>query len=232
MDSTDLILKEVALLKPANVMDVGCGCGGFTAQLSPYCDRITAIDFSPGLIDRCRRENQRSNIDYVCMDGRNIDFPDGSFDLVLERGSLHHILEWERTLDEIIRVSSRHILAQEPIDDPRSEEKRNTIRAQELILELQSEVGYSHFKYIPLDSLVGYLQTRNMWIERKITRSDEPVDFDEYFSSFGDFAKKSRRKGYWSKRLNRLRKELDGNKLCKEDILFIKATKSQDPDKH
>ena len=227
MDSTDLILKKVASLEPANVLDVGCGCGGFTAQLSLYCGRITAIDYTSALIDRCKRENQRPNIDYVCMDGRNIDFPDDSFDLVLERASLHHILEWEKALDEMIRVSSRHVLVQEPIDDPRSEEKRNTIRAQELILELQREVGYSHFKYIPLNSLIAHMQKRGVSFETSVTRRDEPVDVDEYFSSFGDFANKSRRKEYWLERLNRLRKELDTKKLCKEDILFIAATKSQ-----
>lgn len=225
MDSTDLILRKITSLKPVNVLDVGCGCGGFTVQLSPYCGRITAIDFSLALIDRCKRENQRSNIDYVCMDGRNINFPDGSFDLVLERDSLHHILEWQKTLDEMIRVSSGHILVQEPLDDPRSEEKKNTIQAQELMLKLQREVGYSHFKYIPLNSLIAHMQKRGLSFETSVTRRDEPVDFDEYFRSLGDFAEKSSRKEYWFERLYRLRQELDGKMLCKEDILFIMAVK-------
>jgi SAM-dependent methyltransferase len=225
MDSTDLILKRITSLKPVNVLDVGCGCGGFTVQLSPFCGRITAIDFSLALIDRCKRENQKTNIDYMCMDGRSIDFPDGSFDLVLERTSLHHILEWEKALEEMIRVSSKYILVQEPMDDPRSEEKRNTIRAQELLLELQREVGYPHFKYIPLSSLIAHMQKRDVSIETSVTRRDEPLDFDEYFSSFGDFAEKSSRKEYWLKRLQSLRQKLDGRMLCKEDILFIMAVK-------
>jgi ubiquinone/menaquinone biosynthesis C-methylase UbiE len=225
MEKIDTILEKVALLKPETVLDVGCGCGSFTVQLSPYCGSITAIDFSQALIDRCKRENQRANVDYVCMDGRNIKFPDYSFDLVLERDCLHHILEWQKALDEMIRVSSGHILVQEPLDDLRSEEKRNTMRAQELILELQREVGYNHFKYIPLNYLIAHMQKRDISYETNITRRDEPVDFDEYFSSFGDFAEKSSRKEYWFKRLRRLRQELDGRMLCKEDILFIMAVK-------
>ena len=39
------------------------------------------------------------------MDGRSLAFADGSFDVVLERESLHHSLEWERILDEMLRVS-------------------------------------------------------------------------------------------------------------------------------
>ena len=68
---------------PEKVLDVGCGCGSFTAELSPHCKKITAIEFSPGLIKRCKDENQKPNITYLCMDGRNIGFPDNSFDLVI-----------------------------------------------------------------------------------------------------------------------------------------------------
>jgi SAM-dependent methyltransferase len=225
MEKIDTILEKVALLRPETVLDVGCGCGSFTVQLTPYCGNITAIDFSQALIDRCKRENQRANVDYVCMDGRNIKFPDNSFDLVLERDCLHHILEWEKALVEMIRVSSGHILVQEPLDDLRSEEKRNTMRAQELILELQREVGYNHFKYIPLNYLIAHMQKRDISYEIDITRRDEPVYFDEYFSTFGDFAEKSSRKEFWFKRLRRLRQELDGRMLCEEDILFIMAVK-------
>jgi SAM-dependent methyltransferase len=223
MEKINTILEKVALLKPDKVLDVGCGCGSFTVKLSPHCGEITAIDSSKALIDRCLMENQEPNITYMCMDGRDIRYPKNSFDLVLERATLHHIREWEKALEEMIRVSSKYILVEEPMDDPRSEEKRNTIRAQELMLELQREVGYPHFKYIPLDSLVGHLQIREVFFEKSVTRSDEPMDFDEYFSSFEDFAEKSSRKDYWFERLHRLRQKLDGKMLCKEDILFIIA---------
>lgn len=226
MEKIDAILKKLALLKPEHVLDVGCGCGGFTAKLSPYCGRITAVDSSRSLIDRCEKENHRANVTYLCMDGRDLRFPAGRFDLVLERGALHHVLEWEKVLEEMMRVSSRYILVQEPIDDPRSEEKRNTIRAQELFMELQNEVGFSHHRYLPPDYLNGYFQKRNIPTELQILKSDEPVDFDQYFKSFDDFAKKSGRRKYWLGRLESLRRELDDKKLCEEDTVFIVAIKS------
>ena len=112
MESKEPVLERIALVKPDNVLDVGCGCGSSTVKLSPYCGKIIAIDFSSELIDRCKRENQKPNITYLCMDGRNIQYPDDSFDLVVEQYSLHHVLEWEKVLDEMIRVSSKHILIQ------------------------------------------------------------------------------------------------------------------------
>lgn len=225
MERESPVLKRVSLVKPHNVLDVGCGCGSSTAKLSPFCGKITAIDFSLELIDRCKRENQRPNITYLCMDGRNIQYPDGSFDMVVEQYSLHHVLEWGKVLDEMIRVSSKHILVEEPMDDPRSEEKRNSIRVQQLYLEVQKEVGFSHYRYLPLDSLIQYFKRQKITIETEITNSDKLIDFDDYLSSFGVFAEKSKRKEYWFKRLDSLRKELAGKKLCDDDIVFLAAEK-------
>jgi len=225
MEQSSPVLERVSLVRPDNVLDVGCGCGSSTAKLSPFCGKITAIDFSSELIDRCKRENQRPNITYQCMDGRNIHYSDGSFDMVVEQYSLHHVLEWEKVLNEMIRVSSKHVLVEEPIDDPRTEEKRNSIRAQQLYLEVQKEVGYSHYRYLALDSLVQYFKSKKISIETQITKSDRFIDFDEYFDHFDVFAEKSKRKEYWYSRLDTLRKELAGKKLCDDDILFIAAKK-------
>jgi SAM-dependent methyltransferase len=225
MDSSDTLLSKVALLKPNSVLDVGCGCGSFTSQLSPYCDKITAIDHSQVLIDRCRRENGKPNIAYAWMNGRQLQFDDNSFELVLERTMLHHVREWQRVLDEMIRVSSRHILVEEPIDDPRSEEKKNAMRARRLYLKLQQEVGYPHFECLSPGSLMEYFRKREIPTESQITRSDKLVDFDQFFGSFGDFAEKSDRPQFWHDKLDHLRHELGGKMFCEEDIVFISAVK-------
>lgn len=224
-EQKDPVLGRVISVKPKNVLDVGCGCGSSTAKLSPFCGKITAIDFSSELIDRCKRENQKSNITYLCMDGRDIRYPDKSFDLVVEQYVLHHVLEWEKVLDEMARVSSKHILILEPIDDPRSEEKRNTIRAQQLFLEVQKDVSYPHYRYLPVNSLIQYFKRKKIPIETQIIKSDRLIDFNEYFDNFAVFAEKSKRKEYWLKRLNTLRKKLQGKKLCDEDLVFIAAEK-------
>jgi precorrin-6B methylase 2 len=41
-----MILKQLTSLKPLHLLDVGCASGSFTSKISPYCDRITAIDSS------------------------------------------------------------------------------------------------------------------------------------------------------------------------------------------
>jgi SAM-dependent methyltransferase len=226
MEEDSIILKRVAQLKPKNVLDVGCGCGSFTIKLSSHCTEVTAIDLSSEFIERGKKGNQKPNITYVCMDGRDLQYPDYTFDLVLERASLHHIREWKKVLDEMIRVSSQHILVEEPLDDPRSEAKRNTIEAQKLFLELQNEVGYPHHPYLPLQNLLGHFKRRTIPLETAIIKSDEPLGLDEYFSSFGLFAEKSKRKKYWLDRLDDFKKEMNGKNLCESDTLFMAAVKS------
>lgn len=221
MNTLDIVTK----IKPLSVLDVGCGCGSFTVKLAPLCGRITAIDISPSLIERCRKENRRPDISYLIMDAKNIAHPDNSFDLVLERASLHHILEWQKTIDEMIRVSSKHIIIEEPIDDPRSSAKRNTILAQQLFLEIQNEVGYTHFAHLEKSSLVEYIRQKHLSAEVYVNESDKQVTFDDYFESFPFFSGKSTRKDYWLDRLESFREEMTGQTLCVSDLLLIVATK-------
>jgi ubiquinone/menaquinone biosynthesis C-methylase UbiE len=220
-----MLIKYSETIKPAKVLDMGCGCGSFTAKLAPYCGHITAIDSSQPLIDRCKRENQNTNIDFVCMDGKNIKYPDNSFELVLERASLHHIFEWQDVLNEMLRVSAKHICIEEPVDDPRSKEKRNTIKAQNLFLELQKEIGYPHLKHHGPAALQGYFTDRGIKHESHLVETDQTIDFDEYFAQFVNFAGKSRRKEYWTGRLESLKNELKGAALCENDSIFIFALK-------
>ncbi len=225
MESQDALLSRVSLLKPHDVLDVGCGCGGFTVKLSPYCGKITAVDHSQDLIDRCKKENGKPNITYACMDGQELRYRDNSFDLVMERVTLHHVRQWQKVLDEMIRVSSKHIMIEEPIDDPRSQEKKNAIRARQLYLKLQQEVDYPHFEYLSPYSLIEHFRKREIPVESEIVISDKLVDFEQFFGSFGDFAEKSNRRQYWYDQLEHLRQELAGKMLCEEDIVFVSAVK-------
>jgi len=219
------ILNVVTRIKPLSILDIGCGCGSFTVKLAPSCRQIAAIDISPSLIERCRKENQRANISYLIMDAKDIAYPDNSFDLVPKRTSLHHILPWRKAVDEMIRVSSKHILIEEPLDDPRSPAKKNTILAQQFFLEIQNEVGYAHFAHLEKLSLVEYIRQKHLSAEVHINESDKPVTFEEYFQPFSFFAKKSSREDYWLDRLESFRKEMTGQTLCENDLLFIAAAK-------
>jgi hypothetical protein len=60
----------------------------------------------------------------LLMDARRMGFLTLAFPIAPRASQPHHIADWELALDEMFRVSSTYVLLEEPVDDPRSEEKR------------------------------------------------------------------------------------------------------------
>ncbi|RPI13857.1 MAG: class I SAM-dependent methyltransferase [Ignavibacteriae bacterium] len=216
-----MLLEKLQTLKPQKVLDIGCGCGDFTKEMSPYCGHITAIDCSERLIERCKKENNLSNIEYLCMDGRHTTFRDKSFDCVIERASLHHMTSWDKQIDEMFRLSGKHVMIIEPLDDDRSVEKRNLNEAEDFYLEVQHEAGYEHYNHIKKDVLLDYFISRGIKHECIINKFDDVIEFDEYFSMYEYFADKTSNKDYWMNRLNEFKEKLNGGKLCPNDVINI-----------
>ena len=220
-----MLLAKIKELSPKKALDVGCGCGSFTAQAAPYCGQLLAIDHSPGLIERCMREHPLPNVTYRCVDARRLKLPDKGFDLVYERDALHHIREWQQALDEMARVSSHYILVEEPVDDPRSLAKRNSIAAHQFMLEVQEEAGYPHFMHLQPVELEQRLLDVGLNFTIEYVPSDLPVEIEEYFEPFERFADLTARKDYWMTRLFQFKRSVAGAGLVESDRLLIVAQK-------
>lgn len=63
------------------ILDLGCGAGRDALYFADKDLKVTAVDISEGGISILREENGE-NIDCICKDVRDIDFPDSSFDVV------------------------------------------------------------------------------------------------------------------------------------------------------
>ena len=93
--------------KTDNVLEIGCGQGVGARiifdLLSP--EKYVGIDLDPRMI---RRANNRAadlpNARFAEGDVANLEFPDASFDLVVDFGILHHVPNWRSALAEIHRV--------------------------------------------------------------------------------------------------------------------------------
>jgi hypothetical protein len=223
-------LEEIVQsINPTTLLDVGCGCGGhLTSTLVRHCARVVAIDVAPHM-SRWQEISRSSGVVFCCMDATAIGFASESFPLVVERDTLHHIARWTEVLAEMLRVSSGRILFQEPIDDLRSEAKRRTYEAQGLFLEVQAESGYPHFRHLSRESMLTEVQSQAVLLEAQVERSDASVGFDEFFESFGAFAKRTSREGYWLDRLRELRSRFGGAALCEDDRLTVLAAKLASP---
>lgn len=90
------------------VLDAGCGAGRFSVAMRRLgASSVTGIDIAPTNIVTARRYVERAGLDHVDFQVGSVlelPFADGSFDLVLSFGVLHHTPDWKRGIGEMIRV--------------------------------------------------------------------------------------------------------------------------------
>lgn len=88
------------------VLEYGCGTGGHSLEIAQRGGIVTGIDISDvgvSMADEKARALGLTNANYRVMDAENLEFPDGSFDIVIGEGILHH-LDLRRAYSEIARV--------------------------------------------------------------------------------------------------------------------------------
>ena len=81
--------------KDARILVVGCGNSNFSASLfdAGWKD-ITSIDFSSVVVDALRKKHAstRPELKWETMDMTNLLFPEGSFDVVLDKAAMDAIM--------------------------------------------------------------------------------------------------------------------------------------------
>ena len=106
--SLDYVRDRLAqLCRGKAVLDYCCGNGLDALRIAEAGARkVIGIDISETSIENCRMQAERSgvaNAAFEVMDAEALDFPDGSFDVITEYGSLHH-LDLRKALPELARV--------------------------------------------------------------------------------------------------------------------------------
>lgn len=94
-------------IQAENVLDVATGLGGFAGVLKTHLKgytHITGIDLSEELLQKAGETYPDESMTFKFMDAGQMDFPDGSFDLVACAFSLHHMDDIPTALSEIRRV--------------------------------------------------------------------------------------------------------------------------------
>ena len=88
------------------VLEIGFGSGYGLNYLAEVAGETIGIDLAPGNIPRAQAQYRRPNLRFVHMPAAHLDFPDGSFDLVISFQVIEHIPEREipAYLAEIRRV--------------------------------------------------------------------------------------------------------------------------------
>jgi ubiquinone/menaquinone biosynthesis C-methylase UbiE len=100
------IADRIAADRPGRVLDWGCGWGQMTDLLARRGIDVEAFDVNPAVSEPTRRalENFPPHTALISGDERTLPYPDGGFDAVLSCGVLEHVVDPDRSLDELRRV--------------------------------------------------------------------------------------------------------------------------------
>src|SRR5690242_9073445 len=86
-------LVELARPKGGRLLDIATGSGHTAHAFAPNVERIVASDFTPQMLQVCRREalaKGMTNIDVCLANAQVLPFQDQSFDAVTCRLAPHH----------------------------------------------------------------------------------------------------------------------------------------------
>jgi SAM-dependent methyltransferase len=89
-------------------LEVACGPGIISRRLAPEVAAVHGVDVTPAMIELARREATAAgtdNVTFALGDATALEHPDGTFDGVITRFSLHHIPAPGRVLEEMARVA-------------------------------------------------------------------------------------------------------------------------------
>jgi SAM-dependent methyltransferase len=102
--------KEVIEHKQNRVLDLGCGQSTYADQLYDFgFKNIICTDYSEVCIKERKRLNRRDKLEFMKVDGRDMPFPDASFDTIIEKATFDSII-FKR--DKQSKMAARKVLAE------------------------------------------------------------------------------------------------------------------------
>lgn len=87
-------------------LDVACGPGVVALEAARRGADVTAVDFSPRMVERCRQRAVEEGLDVHAevMDGQHLDFSNDSFDLAVSNLGIIFFPQRQRGVAELNRV--------------------------------------------------------------------------------------------------------------------------------
>lgn len=99
--------KRVAEIIDADdvVLECACGTGAISRYIAPVCKKLTATDYSAGMLKRTAKKcRQYSNIEIKRADIMQLKVQDNYFDKVVAGNVIHLLEDPQKAVKELVRV--------------------------------------------------------------------------------------------------------------------------------
>lgn len=91
-----------------NVLELAAGPGNISKKIAPYCNHLTATDFSEKMIEQAAKNNADPKIHYQVADATALSFAANSFDAVVIVNGLHVMPHPEKALQNVRSVLTKN----------------------------------------------------------------------------------------------------------------------------
>lgn len=100
------VLNHVDMVGKRDYLELGCGGGHVVRYIaSTYGLACTGTDVDPDMVRNAEERSEgMEDVCFMTVDATDLPFENGSYDLALSFGILHHIADWRSVFDEVSRV--------------------------------------------------------------------------------------------------------------------------------
>lgn len=92
------------LARNKRVLDIACGMGYGSFELSKHAARVVGLDVSDEAVHSARERYQAANLEFLTAPAQQIPFDDHSFDLIVAFEVIEHLSDWEALLGQAKRL--------------------------------------------------------------------------------------------------------------------------------
>lgn len=87
------------------VLDLGCGYGWHCNYAAEKGARsVTGVDISYKMLEVAKEKTDSIHVEYIQQSIEDVDFPDGTFDIILSSLAFHYIADYEGLVRKITRM--------------------------------------------------------------------------------------------------------------------------------
>lgn len=187
----NFIIEIAGLEENQRVLELGCGTGFHTAEISKSKAKIIGVDISPDLINVARQRANFPNVKFIVADAHNLPFPNKFFDSIVGVSVLHH-LEMDKVFKEIrrlLKTKGKIVFSEPNMMNPQIFLMKNIPWFKKLLNEIPNETaffrsylsiflkkqGFKNIKVIPFDFLHPLMPAFLVFFMNRISLSMEKI---------------------------------------------------------
>jgi len=179
LSAMDTLVEMACAKGAASALDVACGPGLLACELARHAKSVAGLDVTEAMLAQARARQLSlglSNIRWVEGDATALPFEDASFDCVITRYSLHHMLDPKQVLREMLRVCApggRVLVADVSLPASKAEayDALELLRDPSHVHALTHEEFESLFSGFPVDGLRGASYSVELELEAQLKAS-------------------------------------------------------------